>query len=316
MNEQRTTFPAQTGPALVHEALFYRNARHFSAVVADFVAQAAAAGEPVLVVLPAASDDVVRAAVSGSGAELHFEDMSVCGRNPSCLLDLFEDWIADHAGPVRVIGEPVWPGRRHAEVIEVLRHEALVNHVLAERPASNLCAYDAGRLEPEILEGAALTHPQLITNGTRRVSEGYAEPLELSTGKRWPQAPGREPVSEIEFSGDLQELRGVVAGDAVAASLGPERRADLVFVINEAATNAIRHGDGHCTTRLWSDDGMVVSEVLTSSPLPDALAGRRRPDTSAASGRGLWLINQLCDLVELRSDNEGTRLRMHLREAA
>jgi hypothetical protein len=31
-------------------------------------------------------------------------------------------------------------------------------------------------------------------------------------------------------------------------------------------------------------------------------------------GRGLWLINQLCDLVELRSDGSGTTLRMHVRE--
>lgn len=315
MNEQRT-FEAPIDSALVHEALLYRNARHLGDVVADFATQAADAGEPILVVLPDGSHDLVRSAVSDTGAELRFEDMSACGRNPSCLLDLFQDWIEAHDGPVRVIDEPVWPARRQAEVVEVLRHEALLNHVLARYQASILCAYDAAHLDSETLAGAALTHPQLITNGTRRASESYADPLELLAAKHWPQESGREPISEFDFSGDLKELRSAVADDSVAALLGAERRADLIFVINEAATNAVRHGDGHCTIRLWSDGEVVVSEVLTASPLADALAGRRRPATGAASGRGLWLINQLCDLVELRSGEGGTRLRMHLREPA
>jgi len=45
------------------------------------------------------------------------------------------------------------------------------------------------------------------------------------------------------------------------------------------------------------------------------MAGRRRPAADAAAGRGLWLINQLCDLVELRSGAAGTTLRMHIRAA-
>jgi hypothetical protein len=44
--------------------------------------------------------------------------------------------------------------------------------------------------------------------------------------------------------------------------------------------------------------------------------GRRRPDHGAETGRGLWLINQVCDLVELRTGACGTTVRMHLREAA
>jgi hypothetical protein len=76
-----------------------------------------------------------------------------------------------------------------------------------------------------------------------------------------------------------------------------------------------KHGDGHCTTRLWQDGEAVVSEVVTGSRLGDILAGRRRPVAGADGGRGLWLINQLCDLVELRTDDSGTTLRMHLQNA-
>jgi hypothetical protein len=56
-----------------------------------------------------------------------------------------------------------------------------------------------------------------------------------------------------------------------------------------------------------------VTEVSFETSLDDPLAGRRRPDADAVDGRGLWLINQVCDLVELRSGPSGTTLRMHVR---
>jgi hypothetical protein len=36
------------------------------------------------------------------------------------------------------------------------------------------------------------------------------------------------------------------------------------------------------------------------------------PPRTADRGRGLWLVNQLCDLVELRSDEEETVVRLHM----
>jgi len=48
------------------------------------------------------------------------------GATPACLLSVYQDWIDAHLGPVRVIGEPVWPGRSYAETTECLRHEAVL----------------------------------------------------------------------------------------------------------------------------------------------------------------------------------------------
>jgi len=120
-------------------------------------------------------------------------------------------------------------------------------------------------------------------------------------------------VFEHPLDGSLHELRHEVAEDPLVGELSSERRSDLVFAVNEAATNAVRHGDGGCTTRIWHDGRSVVSEVSFGSSLDDPLAGRRRPDVDAIDGRGLWLINQVCDLVELRSGPSGTTLRMHVR---
>ena len=40
-------------------------------------------------------------------------------------------------------------------------------------------------------------------------------------------------------------------------------------------------------------------------------AGRERPAIDRDGGRGLWMVNQLCDLVELRSGDMGTVVRIH-----
>ena len=46
--------------------------------------------------------------------------------------------------------------------------------------------------------------------------------------------------------------------------------------------------------------------------LEDPLAGRTMPTARQVGGRGLWLVHQLCDLVEIRSTpHEGTTIRLH-----
>jgi anti-sigma regulatory factor (Ser/Thr protein kinase) len=162
---------------------------------------------------------------------------------------------------------------------------------------------------------AELTHPGLVEDGRRRASRHYDDPLRTAFAAQWPLDSAVPPVSEYRFAGDLHGLRDALAHDPVTASLGALRRGDLVFATNEAVTNVVKHGDGHATMRLWSDGGAVVSEVSCGSRIDDVMAGRRRPPADAAAGRGLWLINQICDLVELRSGDAGTTLRMHVRAA-
>jgi hypothetical protein len=304
----------QEPPRLVNEALLYHDDEELSRVLRSFVADGHAAGEPVLAALPAHNVEVLLPVLGPLTREVRFEDMAVVGRNPNCVLDLYQDWIHAHDGPVRVIGEVIWPGRSYPEVVEGLRHEALVNQQLGGCEASILCPFDAERLEPETLRGAEMTHPSLVDgDGARRPSRRYCEPAELYAGRRWPQAEPTPPVSAVEFDGDLGGLREAVACDPAVASLDPEYRTDLVFAVNEVATNAVRHGDGNCTTRIWRDGSTVVVELCCSSTL-DSAAGRRRPSPDSPDGRGLWLINQLCDLVELRSGDGCTTVRLHMRD--
>ncbi len=239
--------------------------------------------------------------------------MSDVGRNPACILPLIQDWLDEHDGRARVICEPMWAQRSYAETAECLRHEALVNHALADSGATILCPYDAEHLDAAVLEGAELTHPQVRDASGSRPSERYEDPLPGSLSERWPLGAPIEPMSEHLFVGDLRSLRRAVVADPCLDGLTRERREDVVFALNEAATNVIRHGNGRCTARLWRDGRIVVSEVSFDTAVADVLAGRRRPPVDAVDGRGLWLINQVCDLVELRSGAAGTTLRMHVR---
>jgi anti-sigma regulatory factor (Ser/Thr protein kinase) len=312
MVDERTSSHT-ANPGFVHEALIYRDEAEFDAALQEFLHEAAAAGEPVLVALPATHLERVRHEMTGDSVRARFEEVEQVGRNPSCLLGLIEEWVTDHDGRARVVSELVWPGRSAAEAAEALRHEALLNHALAGSRATVMSPFDGRKLDEAVLAGAEMTHPTVLEDGHRRASDSYCDPLAMQFGELWPLAPVPGDASEHPLDGSLSELRQAVADDPALEPLSPQRRCDLVFAVNEAVTNAVRHGDGDCVTRIWRECDEVVTEVSSHTGLADMMAGCRRPAADALAGRGLWLINQLCDLVELRSGDRETTLRMHLK---
>jgi hypothetical protein len=62
---------------------------------------------------------------------------------------------------------------------------------------------------------------------------------------------------------------------------------------------------------LWREAHAVVCEVRDAGCIRDPLVGRRRPDRDGEGGRGLWLANQLCELVQILSSATGTVIRLH-----
>lgn len=124
------------------------------------------------------------------------------------------------------------------------------------------------------------------------------------------------PVLELAFDGDaLAELRHTIAAWATANGLGAERTDELVLAVDELASNSIRHGGGAGTLRWWREDEALLCEVRDEGWIPARLAGHVRPGTDARCGRGLWLVNQLCDLVQIRSAPAGSAVRVHKRLA-
>jgi hypothetical protein len=91
-------------------------------------------------------------ALDGQAGQVEFVDISEVGRNPARLIPVWQ-WFLDTRSsprrPVRGIGEPIWPGRRPEEILEIQLHEALLNIAVdPEIPFWLVCPYDAGALSP------------------------------------------------------------------------------------------------------------------------------------------------------------------------
>jgi anti-sigma regulatory factor (Ser/Thr protein kinase) len=299
-----------------HEALLYDGEVGFLTGTLPFIREGVAAGEPVLVVVSAARIGLLRSALGGDADRVAFADMADVGANPARIIPAWRDFVAgiDGRGRARGIGEPIWAGRTPAELVECQRHETLLNLAFAGVPAWwLLCPYDTGALGPDVLEEAGRSHPFVSERGIAWQSAGYrgleqaAEPFAAPL----PDPPGRP--AELGFgSGSLAGLRELVSRQAAAAGLDPARTADLVLAVDEVATNSLRHGGGRGTLRIWRDAGALVCEVRDAGRLEDPMAGRERPAAERDRGRGLWMVNQLCDLVQLRSFPEGAAVRVHL----
>ncbi len=112
---------------------------------------------------------------------------------------------------------------------------------------------------------------------------------------------------------DLSKVRGLVMQQSLAAGLSESRANDLVLAVSEVAANTLRHTDSSGTLTMWNDRNEVVCQIHDEGRISDPEAGQHRPAADATGGHGLWLVRQVCDLVELRSDQTGTTIRMHMR---
>jgi hypothetical protein len=52
--------------------------------------------------------------------------------------------------------------------------------------------------------------------------------------------------------------------------------------------------------------------VQDDGHITNPLVGRQAPGSFDDASRGLWVVNQLCDLVQVRSSVEGTTVRVHM----
>jgi anti-sigma regulatory factor (Ser/Thr protein kinase) len=64
--------------------------------------------------------------------------------------------------------------------------------------------------------------------------------------------------------------------------------------------------------KIWYDTNEIVCQIHDEGIIADPMAGRREPSLDALGGHGLWIVNQVCDQVELQSDENGTTIRLHM----
>lgn len=150
----------------------------------------------------------------------------------------------------------------------------------------------------------------------------YREPLmpdEASTAysdafQRPANAEGVAPATAVKltFTTDLAAVRGLVEKYARKAGLSESRIVDLVLAVSEIAANTVRHAKSAGNLQIWHSKNEIVCEMRDKGHISDPLAGTRPPDAEALGGHGLWLVNQVCDQVEIRSGAGGTMIRLHM----
>ncbi len=307
---------ALTGPVpgFEHEALFYRGDEDFLAGLLPFVREGLEDDESVVVAEPRRQLGLLRDALGDDAAAVQFIDMAEIGGNPARIIGVWDRLLREHTAAgrrLRGVGEPAFVGRRDVEYLECRLHEQLLNTAFDGGPAWRLlCPYDDVNLPRPVVRAARHTHPLAGTTTGRHASPDYS-PADLRDLFGADLARPTDAVLRgYDGAADIPTTRRTVAQYARGFGVPEDKIEILELAASELATNSIRHGGGAGTVAMWATPGAVIVEFTDRGRLTDPLTGRLVPSPDEEGGRGVFLVNQLCDLVQLRSSERGTTIRV------
>ena len=300
-----------------HEALFYSGWSEFINGTVPFIREGLTAGEPVLVVESLEKIQTLRTALEEDADRVFFADMSAVGANPARIIPAWRDFVTRYGVPgksLRGIGEPIWSNRTADELVECQRHESLLNVAFGHgRPWLLLCPYDTAALDSAVIDEARRSHEFVVDGGSSRESEHFRGIEACGAPFSVPLRPTPAGIDELTFERDgLRHVRELVRKHSIVVGLDQSKADNLALAANEVATNSIVHGGGRGTVRVWEDAGRVICEVRDRGVFDLPLADREAPGPDPSSPRGLWLANQLCDLLQIRTFHGETAVRHHM----
>ncbi|HEX3337496.1 MAG TPA: sensor histidine kinase [Jatrophihabitans sp.] len=291
-----------------HEAWPYSGLDEFVASCVSLVQGGLGRDERLLLLASGHKIDGVREALSGDAEDVTFIPTDEHGRNPSRITTMLHSFQAAGDGRRSVgVNESVFVGRSAAAHVEAQLSENVLNAPLLRTwPLSVVCMYDTSELDAATVTEMRRSHPVVRGQG----ANPEYEPDRAATQHAAELAPVPADVELDVGPAELDRMRHVVRAAATRYGLTADRVDDLVLAANEIVTNSLRHGGGHCHVAVWLESESAVCEVRDGGQITDPLIGRFAPSPSATSGRGLWLANHLCDLVQLRSSAAGTVVRL------
>ena len=299
-----------------HEAVFYEGDDQFVDRCLAFVHHGLARSEPVLVMVGGRKVELLRAALGSRAADVHLANMEVVGRNPARIIPAWSRFVANNAGSgggMRGIGEPIWAERTPSELSECQLHESLINLAFADANDFRLiCPYDTGALPDDVIAEARRSHPVVSRDGTENVSHDYCGIDKAAARFSEPLAEPPAEAEELKVTlPALRAARRLVWRRAEEAGLG-ERSEDFMLAVNEVLSNSLQHAGEGGTLRLWHDAQGMVCEVRDRGHIAHPLIGREEPAIGQIGGHGMWLVNLVCDLVQVRSSEDGSIIRMRM----
>ena len=299
-----------------HRALFYKGIDELVASAVPFIRDGVASSEPVLVAVVPDKCAALREALGPDAAQVQFVDMSEVGRNPARIIPVWQKFLDDHSGPgvsaLRGLGEPIWAGRRPAEIVECQVHEVLLNVAFDQGPGWQLmCPYDIDALPEDVIAAARRSHPLLTQGSCHWASADFDMDAGAVLLAPLPDPPDDAIAVSFRLE-SVDRVRRHVRRHASEAGIGADRASDLELAAHELAISGVRYGDGYGTLRYWDDPHGCVVEVSDCGMVVDVLVGRLLATIGENRDRTLWLVNQLCDLVQVRSSARGTTVRIHI----
>ncbi|NYJ06997.1 sensor histidine kinase [Petropleomorpha daqingensis] len=309
------TGPARGRTGNVHEAGFYGSDAEFLSLIVPFVADAAAAGEPVVLGYDARKSDLLRAALPRLDPAAFLGDASLYA-TPAGAIEAyrrqFEQHVAAGAEQIRIAGDVPHEGNG-GRFAGWDRYESAVNAVWEDYPVWSRCLYDSTTVSDDVRDVVERTHRNLVApDGSAAASPRYQEvpdfralpppvdPLEAT-------APA---VSLVDAS--LKNTRRRVAA-AARGRIDAGASDDLLFALSEAVINAQLHGRPPVSVQVWTASDRVVTRVHDIGPGPAGpLTGLvPAPDGTSGAGLGLWLSHQRAGVeLALTTDDAGFAVRL------
>ncbi|MEU1591056.1 ATP-binding protein [Micromonospora sp. NPDC005710] len=117
-------------------------------------------------------------------------------------------------------------------------------------------------------------------------------------------------VMSYQVATDVRALRAFVSAGALARGLPVERMELLTLAVSELATNTLQHTTGGGLVRLWVEPGQLCCDVIDKGPT--RTFGRDMPAADSVRGRGLAIVEQICDEVAVLTSAGTTFVRIRL----
>jgi len=313
--------PSQGPQEYRHVGYVMEDLHALATVVAPFLRSALSAGEPVVIACP---DDVAAALAAELGST---EDVSVVPaepleqRPPMALAAMSRLIDRDLPGDGRRLHLVTGPGRPDADRSDWTQTEALLNHVLAERPVDHLClmAAEVGAGSPAAAAAARATHPWLLTEEGTVANADYRPPAELLREVHRASVPdpleATEPTLALVDLDDMRVLRRALTTALADSALSADAAQDFVLAIDEVTANAAEHGVPPVDVKLWCTPERLLCAVTDhGTAFDDPLVGYGPAHGDmAVGGMGLWLARRSVDSLTAGPTDEsgdGTTVRL------
>jgi anti-sigma regulatory factor (Ser/Thr protein kinase) len=301
-----------------HQAVLYRGQEELLRVVERFLLDGSDAGDALAVLMNGRGLDSLRRRFGSLLQQVRLSEFDELGGNPAFVIPFWRGFGQSLAARQRGRGvsEPISVAPGSPVSSECKLHESLVNLAFTEGPPLwLLCPYDSSLLDHETLDYVYRCHPFVsIGDGACTPNDRFVPP-DLGSSLTGDLVPA--PVDAKHWVVDVDSIakaRQTLSDLSVEFGLDLSSAMDLALAAHEVIANSVRYGGGRADVAVWQHDGALVCEIRDSGHLDDPLAGRTLPGDRARGGRGLWIANQLCGLVQMRSVPEGTVVRLHMRQ--